>query len=397
MRWPAVAVLAVACSGTAPSHLPAEGDAVILQRVLDGALAPDKGLAQVALAGGWPIATSKGYLFALADAGNGPYQLSSPAFPTVALRSEAGAAWALVPVRAPQGAGYQFATRSGAAFPDPLSRYFKYDGADLVSLVSPQGAHLERWPGIGDANIAPRTLRVWVPAGPPTHFLYAQDGQNLFGGFPRSFGGWFLQDGAGPATLIAGIDNSAARFDEYTPSADVLSGAPAGGKGDAYTDYVENTVRPFIEARYGRPQRSGVIGSSLGGVISFHQILRHPSTWDFAASLSGTMGWGSIGPGVHNRTLIEAMAALGSCPAATLYLDSGGGPGSGCVDSDADGIRDDAPDASDNYCENAQLLEVLQNLGCGSRLHYLWSQGAQHNEAAWRGRAPAIVALFESL
>jgi hypothetical protein len=170
-----------------------------------------------------------------------------------------------------------------------------------------------------------------------------------------------------------------------------------GGRAGAYADYVAGTVRPFVEARYGTPLRSGVLGSSLGGLLAYDQALRHPGAYDFVASLSGTMGWGSIGPGSHAQTMIEAYAALGACPDATLYLDSGGGPGSGCVDSDQDGIRDDAPDASDNYCENDQLRSVLEALGCGAALHYVWAQGAAHNEAAWRGRSPAILAIFEAL
>ena len=45
-----------ACGDAAPatSRLPAEGDALILQQVLDGALAPAAGLEQVARSGGWP-------------------------------------------------------------------------------------------------------------------------------------------------------------------------------------------------------------------------------------------------------------------------------------------------------------------------------------------------------
>src|SRR5207253_1380479 len=94
------------------------------------------GGAQVAHAGGWPISTDAGYLFAIADNGNGPFQISSPsgAFQPVTLRTESGVAWAIVPVVAPQGASYQFATRSGATFYDPLSRVFRYDGADAMSL-----------------------------------------------------------------------------------------------------------------------------------------------------------------------------------------------------------------------------------------------------------------------
>ena len=393
----AALLLLAACGGTRHSQLPVEGDAIIFQRVLDGKLSPADGLAQVARAGGWPIATSKGYLFALADDGNGPFQISSPAgaFPAAMMHTEAGTAWALIPIASPQGASYLFATRSGATFADPLSRNFKYDAATEVSLVAAQGAHLERYVGIGDANVSPRTLRVWVPAQAPTRFLYAHDGQNLFGGYPRAWGGWFLQDAAGPATLIVGIDNSPARFAEYTPVTDFIDGRTQGGDGAAYADFVAQTVRPFIEARYGKPLRNGVIGSSLGGVIAYFQELRNPGSWDFAASLSGTMGWGSIASGVHEHTIIDQFRALAACPAATFYLDSGGGPGSGCVDADGDGIRDDTPGSSDNYCENAQLLEVMQGIGCD--VHYVWAQGAQHNEAAWRARAPAIVSLFESL
>ena len=392
----AVLLLLAACGGSR-SHLPAEGDAVILQRVLDGKLAALDGLAQVAQAGAFPVLTSKGYLFATADDGNGPYQLTSPsgAFPAATLHGEAGLAWALVTVTSPASASYQFATRSGATFFDPHSRFFKYDGAVETSLVATQGSHLERFFGVGDANIAPRTLRVWVPAQPPTHFLYAHDGQNLFGAYPRGTGGWFLQDGAGPATLIVGIDNSKARFDEYTPVPDFIGGSTQGGKGAAYADFVLQTVRPFIEARYGKPKKTGVIGSSLGGVISYFEELHSPGAWDFVASLSGTMGWGSIGPNVHNSTIIDQFRGLTACPTATFYLDSGGGPGSGCIDTDGSGLLDDSPDAADNYCENAQLLGVMQHLGCA--VHYRWDPGAQHNEAAWRARAPGALALFEAL
>lgn len=386
----------LAACGAARSHVPAEGDGVLLQQVLDGALPAADGLSRIAMAGGLPIATSKGFLFVVADGGAGPYSVTSPsgAFPDTALKTERGVAWALVPVAAPDGATYKFVTHFGDQSPDHLARRFAYPHGDEASYVAMSGPHLDRWPAVGDANVAPRTLRVWVPAQPPTHFMYAHDGQNLFDP-SANFTGWWLQEAGGPATLIVGIDNSRARFDEYTPTRDVISNQPAGGKGDQYVDYVENTVRPFIEAHYGKPRRSGVMGSSLGGVIAYDQVLRHPATWDFVASLSGTMGWGSIGQGVHNATIVKLYAALSACPPATFYLDSGGGPGSGCIDDQ--GVREAPPDGGDNYCENTQMNETLIALGCGPRLTYKWAQGAQHAESYWRLRAPAIFRIFEAL
>jgi len=306
------------------------------------------------------------------------------------MKSERGVAWALVPVAAPDGATFQYATRFGDPVPDGWSRRYGYSGSREVSYVRLTGAHLERWPGVGDAALAPRTLRVWVPAQPPTHVLYAQDGQNLF-----NPGGWRLDLAAGPTTLVVGIDNTPARLWEYSQVQD-LSPLQGGGA-SAYADFVEQVVRPLIEdpARYGPPVRRGVVGSSLGGLVSYWIGLRDPASYDFVASLSGTMGWGSIQGGLRNQTVIEAYAALPACPPAALYLDSGGGPGAGCADSDGDGIEDDAAGAADNYCENAQLLRVLEGLGCTPT--YAFAPGAAHHESAWRSRSIAILDLFEAL
>lgn len=394
----AIVALLSACGSTPPPAqplVPLEGDAVIVQKVLDGQLDADTGLAEVARASGWPIHTSQGYLFATRDQGQGPYTLESPTggFAPVEMKTGAGLAWALVQVASPDGVEYRFHLAQGGASSDPLSRYFTYFGDDTLSFVVLTGKHLERWPGIGDAKIPARTIRVLVPAGAPTHTMYAHDGQNLFGSTP--FGGWRLQDAAGPTTVVVGIDNTSDRIAEYTPVDDVIENQTLGGKGLDYADYVEKTVRPFIEARYGKTAHVGVMGSSLGGLISYVIKRRYPASYELVASLSGTMGWGSIGTGIHHQTEIEAWAALGSCPDGLFYVDSGGGPGSGCVDSDGDGIQDDTPDSADNYCENVQLRDTLTALGCGTRVHYVFSSGAAHQEGAWRGRSPGIFHLFE--
>jgi hypothetical protein len=398
----AVAGLVAACGGGGvhpPSQLPPEGDALILQQVLDGRLDPHEGLVAVAHAGGWPIATSQGFLFAIEDAGLGPYQLEAAGgvFPTATLRSEAGIAWAIVPVAGPEGVTYGYRTRFGDPVPDPWARRVAFAGGATLPLVrGVTGAHVERWPEVGDGVVGARTLFVWVPADPPDRALYAHDGQNLFD--PAApFAGWRLDLAAGPATLVVGIASTPDRILDYTPVTDDLGGGPLGGGAAAYADFVHDTVRPFVEARYGAVPTVGLIGSSLGGLVTWYQALRHPGAWDFVASLSGTMGWGSIGATVHHQTIIEAWAALAACPDGSFYLDSGGGPGSGCVDSDGDGIMDDAPDAVDNYCENAQLKAVAEGLGCGARLTYAWAPNASHNEAAWKARSAAILDLFEAL
>jgi hypothetical protein len=90
---------------------------------------------------------------------------------------------------------------------------------------------------------------------------------------------------------------------------------------------------------------------------------------------------------------VMSLAQASSPSGATFYLDSGGGPGSGCVDADGDGVRDDATDDADNYCETLDMRDALIALGWseGGALVYRWSSGAPHNEAAWAARFGALL------
>ncbi|RLB62178.1 MAG: hypothetical protein DRI90_09685, partial [Deltaproteobacteria bacterium] len=64
-----------------------------------------------------------------------------------------------------------------------------------------------------------------------------------------------------------------------------------------------------------------------------------------------------------------------------------------------DGIEDDAPDGSDNYCENKQLEGVLLSNGYvqGVDLWHWVEPGAPHNEAAWAARVWRPLGAFAGL
>lgn len=344
---------------------------------------------------GWPVPVEGGYLFVSTDlsltktAGDHDNWAGTP------MTVDTGFAWVVIAV--PKGDHYKFTDGSKYAA-DPWSRSYDYDQYGEISLVEPSAAHLDRYFAVGDASLGPRTIRAWVPAEPITHELYVHDGQNLFD--PEAiWGGWHLQDTAPSGMLIVGIDNTPARMDEYTHVKDDIDGSGnlIGGLGDKYADFLQNTVRPLVQKRYGEPGPVGVMGSSLGGLISLEIAYRYPSDYAFAASLSGTMGWGSIGASIHNPTMIERYQAKGH-QAPILYVDSGGS-GNGCADSDNDGIDDDDPNAADNYCENLQMRETLKGVGYveGTDLHYWWESGAEHNEAAWAVRVFRPLSIFAGL
>lgn len=342
---------------------------------------------------GWPVAVEGGYLFVSLNTSLDKAAGDHDGWAGTPMTHEQGFAWVVIDV--PMNDRYKF-TDGTTYEPDPIARSFDYDNFGEISLVLPTGLHVDRHLAVKDAALGPRTVRVRVPTGTVSRVLYVHDGQNIFD--PDAiWGGWKLYQNQPDDILIVGIDNTPARMDEYTHVTDVIQGQTLGGLGDAYADFLKGTVRPLVQKHYGEPPVVGVMGSSLGGLISFVVADRHPNDYAFAASLSGTMGWGSIGNGVHNQTIFQRMAAHGH-QKPVLYLDSGGS-GTTCADSDADGVDDDDQSAGDNYCENLQTYDVLLSAGYadGQDLHYVWEPDAQHNEAAWALRVNVPIQIFESL
>lgn len=283
-------------------------------------------------------------------------------------------------------------------FADPLARRFGWDQFGEYSQVDamPDRGHHERWLEFdeGAGRLAPRTVTVYLPPGaagePELPVLYMHDGQNLFA--PDAlWGGWqvsatveqAIADAVLDPVIIVGIDNTAARFDEYTQTTDVLDGMQLGGRADEYAEFLVTGIKPFVESRYPAAddrEQVAVMGSSLGGLVSLYIGLRHPDRFGSVASMSGTIAWGTFG--AANPTILDEYAQAPPL-GLRIYLDSGGDEGLGCPD-----------DGSDNYCGNVELADALRGWGWIDEqdLFYRWDPGAPHNEAAWASRLlPALV------
>ena len=285
--------------------------------------------------------------------------------------------------------GYKLVDVGGGFHADPVARRYDYDENGELSLVDDGGTtHLQRWPDFdGGTTLAPRTVRVLVPAGhdaPGARFpvIYAHDGQNLFAP-DAPFGGWRVREAAAGAApcFIVGIDNTVDRLDEYTHVADDLGGGSVGGRAAEYLALLD-AVRDHMGARYVLgvgPTQTAIMGSSLGGLVSIFAASRQPDVYGTAISLSGTMGWGRFG--ASGPTIGEVLSAEPPT-GLTIYLDSGGAAAAGC----------DAP-GQDNYCENIALADTLRGLGWVDEdtLYYRHTEGATHDEAAWAARLPSIL------
>lgn len=123
--------------------------------------------------------------------------------------------------------------------------------------------------------------------------LYMHDGQNVFDDATSVFGEWGVDealDSLGPQhkeIIVVAIDNGAeTRLNEYSPYDMPKYGK---GEGDQYVDFLAKTLKPYIDKHY-RTKKDGkntfVAGSSMGGLISFHAILKYPKVFGGAGVFS---------------------------------------------------------------------------------------------------------------
>jgi metallo-beta-lactamase class B len=141
-----------------------------------------------------------------------------------------------------------------------------------------------------------RVRRIWIylPPGYDTSrarypVLYMHDGQNVFDDSTSFVGEWgvdetldSLRARGDPGVIVVAVDHGAShRLDEYDPwrSPNPRLG---GGEGDAYVEFLVHTLKPYVDRRYRTlPDRehTGIMGSSMGGLISLYAALRYPEVF----------------------------------------------------------------------------------------------------------------------
>lgn len=210
------------------------------------------------------------------------------------------------------------------------------------------------------------SVRVFYPPGYTENTLeryptlYMQDGQNLF--FPNeAFGGqhWKVEETLGVLgamnlvrkVIVVGVYPTD-RMRQYT--------RPGY---EEYGRFLAEELVPWVDARYRTlPAASerALLGSSLGGVVSFHAGWAHPETFGNVGAMSSTFGW--------RDDLLERVSSEPKRP-LRIYLDTGW--------------------PRDNYEVNRRMRHQLVRRGYreGRDLLYLAFPEAKHNESAWAMRA----------
>ncbi len=186
-----------------------------------------------------------------------------------------------------------------------------------------------------------RTRRVWIYL-PPDYattnkkypVMYMQDGQNLFDPATSFSGEWEVDESMNEmcaqgdyGCIVVGIDNGGVnRLNEYSPWVNQLYG---GGEGSAYVNFIVNTLKPHIDTNFRTLTdrvHTGIMGSSMGGLISMYAIMEYQHIFSKAGIFSPAFWFAANGPanqvlGVGKRNPLKVYFLAGGQEPAYVAQD----------------------------------------------------------------------------
>ncbi len=226
-----------------------------------------------------------------------------------------------------------------------------------------------------------RDVIVWLPPSYTENdnkqypVLYMHDGQNIIDSY-TGFQGleWkvdevataLIDSGLIREIIIVGIYCTEDRTAEYSPL----------GKGRQYSDFLIATVMPLVDSTYrtlSGPSNTAVMGSSMGGIISFHLAWEHPDVFGMAGCLSPAFL-------VDRREIVKRVRRYdGPNKSLKLYIDKG-----------SVGLEKRLQPAIN------KMMPLLKKHGfkAGKDLIYYIAEGAEHNEDAWAQRIHIPLKFF---
>ena len=226
-----------------------------------------------------------------------------------------------------------------------------------------------------------RDILVWLPPQyakePRRRFpvLYLHDGQNAFDAATSFAGEWRADEIATgligakriePIIMVAVPNMGAERGNEYLAT----RVGNMGGRGDLYGRFLTEELKPFVDRTYRTktgPRDTGLLGSSLGGLITLHLGLTRPDVFGKLGVVSPSVWW-------NGREILRGIVRV----PARIWLDIGTDEGKD-AQRDAEALRD---------------ALVAKGWREGKDLAFYLDHGAKHNEAAWSGRLGEILTFL---
>ncbi len=227
-----------------------------------------------------------------------------------------------------------------------------------------------------------RARRVWLYL-PPGYaasqrrypVLYMHDGQNVFDQRTSFAGEWGVDEtldsliaSGDSGVIVVAVDNGGPRrFDEYSPWTNAQYG---GGQGDAYVDFLVQTLKPYIDQHYrtlADRLHTGVAGSSMGGLISLYAGLKYPDVFGRVGVFSPAF-W--VAPSIY-----DVARRAQARPGTRIYMVTGGQEGN----TPETVVRD-----------HQRMVDTLR--AAGFDVQAVVRPDGKHAEWFWRREFPAAYA-----
>jgi predicted alpha/beta superfamily hydrolase len=208
--------------------------------------------------------------------------------------------------------------------------------------------------------------------------LYMQDGQNLFDAHTSYAGEWGVDKTLdhlareGIEAIAVGIPNTGeSRLAEYNP---YVGGHFKPARGDAYIHFIMDTLKPMIDNDFRTlrdSRHTGIVGSSMGGLISLYGYLAYPWTFGLCIAMSPSL-W------IARSAVLDHVRHMGK-RGGRVYIDVG--------TREVPGRSKHSAATSDSV---SVLYSELQDAGyrADDSVKFVREKGGEHNEAAWGRRLP---------
>lgn len=222
-------------------------------------------------------------------------------------------------------------------------------------------------------NFRGREVHVYLPQGYMDQsnsypVLYMHDGQNLYDP-SRAYNGqtWRAKETLNnlirlklirPLIVVA-IDNTQNRINEYTHDTDDEG---RGGEANFYLNALVHELHPLIK-KYLRilpgPENTGILGSSLGGLVSLYAGVSYPQIFGLVGALSPSLWW-------NEKSIYKIIDNANKLP-NKLYMDSGTAGG-------------------ERPRDVIELYSNLKDRYSSDSIYYWIKEGDDHSERAWANR-----------
>ncbi len=260
--------------------------------------------------------------------------------------------------------------------------------ADLTPKKSTASHNVHLLDDSFDMSPLDKKRRIWIylPKSYKTSskrypVVYMHDGQNLFDQSLSYSGEWEvdetldrLQNTDKLELIIVGIDNGGSeRIDEYSPWE--INGYPSKQEGESYIRFIKDNLKPFIDNNYrthSKREQTAIMGSSLGGLISYYAAMQYPDTFGKAGVFSPSFEMVTMSP--------DFTRDLGKLKDSKIYFMAGN------------------KESEQMVHKMRQTIHLMKDAGFpANNIKSKVVQEGEHNEKLWREEfEPAIMWLFQT-